>query len=125
MLLSIKDLKTYFNIDGEITKAVDGIDLEVGENEIVGLVGESGSGKTVTALSIMRLLLKRNCTTEGKVLFHGKNLLESTEKEILDIRGSKIGMIFQEPFTSLNPVLTVGEQIDEVLIVHKRLKSVL
>ena len=104
MLLAIKDLKVHFTHDGEIIKAVDGIDFIINENEILGLVGESGSGKTVTALSIMRLLPKRNCLVSGGVAI-----------------SSKAAMIFQEPFTSLNPVLRVGEQIDEAVLVEKKI----
>lgn len=97
MILSVKDLKIHFAHDGETVKAVDGIDFEINENEVVGLVGESGSGKTVTALSVMDLLPKIDCVQKGEIA-----------------KNAKVAMIFQEPFTSLNPVLRIGEQIDEV-----------
>jgi len=121
MLLSVKNLNVRFEHDGESVSAVDGIDFTVGGNEIVGLVGESGSGKTVTALSIMKLLPEKNCCAGGGIIFGGKNILTLSEREALGVRGAGIAMVFQEPFTSLNPVLTVGEQIDEAILTHKRL----
>lgn len=120
MLLSVKDLKVHFKHDNEIVKALDGIDFELNEEEVVGLVGESGSGKTVTALSIINLLPKRDCSTSGKIIFGDRDLLSLTDEEILDVRGSKIAMVFQEPFTSLNPVLGVGQQIEEMILIHKK-----
>jgi len=117
-LLNIKNLKVYFRDDRVLTKALDGIDLSIDKDEVVGLVGESGSGKTMTALSIMRLLPFGGYIESGEITFEGKNLLDLKEKEMLDIRGEKIGMVFQEPFTSLNPVLRVGEQISEAILTH-------
>ena len=121
MLLEVKGLKTYFRNNGRLTEAVDGIDFEVAHDEVVSLVGESGSGKSVTALSILRLLPGGGWTEAGEILFEGKDLLKLNESGMLNIRGKNISMIFQEPFTSLNPVVRVGEQIREVLLIHKHL----
>lgn len=123
MLLEIKNLKINFTHDGGKKTAVRGIDFAVNKNEIVGLVGESGSGKTVTALSVMRLLPGRDCASRGEILFEGTDLAKVSEKEILRVRGAEIAMIFQEPFTSLNPVLTVGEQVDEAILTHKKISK--
>lgn len=123
MLLTAKNLKVSFKQDGGVVEAVRGIDFGINANEVLGLVGESGSGKTVTALSIMRLLSGKNYATSGAITFGGKNLLAANNREILRIRGSEIAMIFQEPFTSLNPVLRVGEQIDEAILAHKKISK--
>jgi peptide/nickel transport system ATP-binding protein len=118
-LLSVRDLKThFFNADG-VTRAVDGVSFDVYGGETLGIVGESGCGKSVTALSVMRLLpekLARN--VGGEVLFEGQNLLALDEAAMRQIRGNSIAMIFQEPMTSLNPLLRVGEQIAEALRIH-------
>ena len=119
-LLAIKDLKTYFTSKDAEVRAVDGIDLEVYPRQIVCIVGESGCGKSVTSLSIMRLVPKpKGKIVAGEVQFNGRNLLSLTESQMTDVRGNDISMIFQEPMTALNPVLTVGEQITEVLIRHR------
>ncbi|MCQ9207445.1 MAG: ABC transporter ATP-binding protein [Omnitrophica bacterium] len=123
MLLTAKNLKISFKQDEGCVEAVRGIDFGINANEVLGLVGESGSGKTVTALSLMRLLSGKNCAVDGAINFGGKNLLTASNKEILRIRGSDIAMIFQEPFTSLNPVLRVGEQIDEAVLAHKKISK--
>ena len=118
----MKNLKTYFIGRHTEVRAVDGIDLEVKAREIVCIVGESGSGKSVTALSIMRLVPRpRGRIVDGKINFDGRDLLGLTEREMTGIRGSEISMIFQEPMTALNPVLTIGEQIVEVLLEHTEL----
>jgi len=122
-MVRVKNLRIEFKHDHEIVKAVDGIDFEVRDNEVVGLVGESGSGKTVTALSIMKLLPKSECVGEGEIILGSKNILTLSEREMLDIRGSQIAMIFQEPFTSLNPVMRVGSQIDEAVMAHKKIST--
>ena len=106
------------------TDIIFGIDFSLNKNEILGLVGESGSGKTVTALSILRLLPRASTSISGEINFHGKNILELSEKETLNIRGSKIAMVFQEPFTSLNPVIRVGEQIDEAMLYHEDISKI-
>lgn len=118
-LLDIKDLRVIYETDEDIVKAVNGISLHLNKGENLGLVGETGAGKTTKALSILRLLPKDiGRITEGEIKFNGKDMLKLTEAEMRAIRGSKISMIFQDPMTSLNPVLTVGEQIAEVLELH-------
>jgi oligopeptide/dipeptide ABC transporter ATP-binding protein len=119
-LLRVDDLRTYFHTDEGTAKAVDGVSFEVAEQETLGIVGESGCGKSVTALSILRLIPDPPGRVEGgNVHFQGRDLLKLSEKEMRRIRGNEIAMIFQEPMTSLNPVYTVGEQISEVLRLHR------
>ncbi len=113
-LLEVKNLKVYFRDGKSIVRAVDGISFAVQENEIVGLVGESGSGKTITGYAIMGILPREAKAEEGSIEFEGRNISGLSNKEMLDIRGRKIGIVFQEPFTSLNPVLRVGYQIEEM-----------
>ena len=118
-LLAIRDLHTRFHIFEGVVNAVDGVDLEVFRGETVGLVGESGCGKSVTALSILQLLRCPPAEIRGRILFEGKNLLDLDREGIRKIRGNAISMIFQEPMTSLNPVLTIGEQISEAVRLHQ------
>jgi len=119
-LLEVDGLKTYFFTSQGVVKAVDGIGFKVGSGEVVGLVGESGSGKSVTALSIMRLVPSPpGRTTAGKVLFRGNDLLQLSEEQMRDIRGGKIAMSFQDPMTYLNPVIRVGEQVAETILLHQ------
>lgn len=119
-LLDIKDLKTYFYTEDGVVKAVDGIDLQIGYKETVGIVGESGCGKTVTSLSVMRLVPNPpGRIIEGSIHFDGKNILELSEAQMRSIRGADISMIFQDPMTSLNPVFTVGHQISEAIMNHQ------
>jgi oligopeptide/dipeptide ABC transporter ATP-binding protein len=119
-LLEIDGLKTYFNVEGGIAKAVDGVSFNIKEGEIMGLVGESGSGKSVTSLSIMRLIPNPpGFIDSGKLIFKGKNLLDLSWPEMRKIRGNEISMIFQEPMTSLNPVFTIGKQVMEPIILHQ------
>jgi peptide/nickel transport system ATP-binding protein/oligopeptide transport system ATP-binding protein len=120
-LLEIKDLRTCFHTLDGILKAVDGIDFEVYQGETLGLVGESGCGKSVTALSILQLLRCPPAEIQGRILFEGQNLLELNKERIRQIRGNAISMIFQEPMTSLNPVLRIGEQISEAARIHKNM----
>ncbi len=120
-LLSVSDLHTYFFSGEQVTKAVEGVDLELGTGEVLGLVGESGCGKTMTARSIMRLIPSPGRIVQGSVLFEGTDLIPLSDKEMQAVRGNKIGMIFQEPLTSLNPVLRIGDQLSEGLIIHKGL----
>ncbi|MEE8359568.1 MAG: ABC transporter ATP-binding protein, partial [Candidatus Omnitrophota bacterium] len=120
MLLDVKNLKVYFGNDHTgLTKAVDDISFDVGDNEVVGIVGESGSGKTMTALSIMRLIPRSGYFAGGKVLFSGRDILKLDGEKMRKMRGQFISMIFQEPFTSLNPVLMVGDQIAESILAHR------
>ncbi|WP_407270127.1 ABC transporter ATP-binding protein [Radiobacillus sp. PE A8.2] len=121
-ILEVKNLKTYFQSDGEEIPAVDGVSFEIRKGETLGLVGESGSGKSITSLSILQLVPEpHGKIIDGEIKFNGKNLLDYNEKQIRQIRGNDISMIFQEPMTSLNPVFTVGDQIIEVLILHQKL----
>lgn len=118
-LLSVKNLKTYFHVKEGLAKAVDGVSYTIKQGETLGLVGESGCGKTVSALSILKLLdIPPAKFHSGQILFKGQDLLQMTEDEMNTIRGRSISMIFQEPMTSLNPVLSIGFQIDEVMINH-------
>jgi peptide/nickel transport system ATP-binding protein len=119
-LLRVDELRThFFTVDG-VTRAVDGVSFHVDAGETLGIVGESGCGKSVTALSILRLLPARiGRIVGGRVEFEGTNLLELDIAAMRDIRGNRIAMIFQEPMTSLNPVLTIGEQISEAVRIHQ------
>lgn len=119
-LLEINNLKTYFYSNGSPIKAVDGVSLEVNEGEILGLVGESGCGKSVTALSIIRLIPSPpGRIVDGRITFKERNLLELKESRMREIRGNEISMIFQEPRISLNPVFTIGNQIEEAITLHQ------
>lgn len=118
-ILEIKNLTTKLATDRGVITAVDNVSLQLKKGEILGLVGESGCGKSMTAMSIMQLLPKRQSKIEGEILFDGKDLLNMSEKELNEVRGNKIAMIFQDVMTSLNPLLTIGQQIMEPLMVHK------
>ena len=118
-LLQIQDLSTHFFTDAGILKAVDGISYDLGPGEILGVVGESGCGKSVSALSIMRLVPDPpGKIVNGRVLFNNRDLLRATDSEMRSLRGHQISMVFQEPMTSLNPVLTIGRQLTEPLELH-------
>jgi oligopeptide transport system ATP-binding protein len=122
-LLEVANLRTTFRTeDGPVT-AVNGLSFSLGAGETLGIVGESGSGKSVTALSVMRLLSRTATITADRVAFDGENLLDKSEAEMRRIRGYKIAMIFQDPMTSLNPVLTIGEQITEAVRLHLGLEK--
>ncbi|MDD4288211.1 MAG: ABC transporter ATP-binding protein [Atribacterota bacterium] len=123
-ILQVIDLKTYFFTENGVVKAVDGVDFEVYQGETLGLVGESGCGKSVTAFSTMGLLDYPGKTVGGQILFKGEDLLKKSEKQMRQIRGKDISMIFQEPMTSLNPVLTIGFQITEALEVHFKMEKI-
>ncbi len=121
-LLQVRNLKTYFYTDEGVVKAVDGLSYTLNRGETLGIVGESGCGKSVHALSIMRLIPQPpGKIVAGEILFEGRNLLHLSDEEMRRIRGNRIAMIFQEPMTSLNPVLTVGEQIAEAVMLHQKL----
>lgn len=117
-LLEIRDLHTVFHTDDGAVRAVDGVDLWVDEGEVLGLVGESGCGKSVTAHSVMRLVSPPGRIESGEILFRGRNLLNVSRREMHQVRGSRIAMIYQEPMSSLNPLLRVGTQIMEAVTMH-------
>jgi len=121
-LLQVKNLKTNFYTEEGTVQAVNGVSYDVRPGEILGLVGESGCGKTVSALSILRLIPNPpGKIVSGEIIFEGDDLLKMDEEEVRHIRGNKIGMIFQEPMTSLNPVLTIGRQLTETLELHLKM----
>ena len=118
-LLEVKDLKTYFYTEDGVVKAVDGVDFFVSPGEVLGLVGESGCGKSVTSLSIMRLIGIPGRIVNGNITFEGRQLLQLSEAEMVEMRGNRMSMIFQQPQSSLNPVFKVGDQVAEVLQIHR------
>lgn len=119
-LLKVRGLRTYFFTEAGTAKAVDGVDLDIGKGEVVGLVGESGSGKSVTALSVLRLIPDPpGRIVSGSITYKGRDLLKMPLEEIRNIRGQEISMVFQEPMTSLNPVFTIGMQVMEVIQAHE------
>jgi oligopeptide/dipeptide ABC transporter ATP-binding protein len=120
MLLQVKNLSTYFHTERGLVKAVDDISFSLEKGETLGLVGESGCGKSITALSLLRLIQSPGKIEGGKILFEGNDLLSLSETEMRRIRGNKIAMIFQGPMTSLNPVFTIGFQIEEVIRLHQK-----
>jgi oligopeptide transport system ATP-binding protein len=117
-LLEVQNLRTLFRTEDGLVTAVNGLSFSLAAGETLGIVGESGSGKSVTALSIMRLLARTAKVTADRITFDGESLLAKSEAEMRRIRGYKIAMIFQDPMTSLNPVLTIGEQISEAVRLH-------
>jgi ABC-type dipeptide/oligopeptide/nickel transport system ATPase component len=120
-LLEVSHLKTSFATEGGHITAVDDVSFSMKRGEVLGIVGESGCGKSVTAFSIMRLFNDGGTSVEGAIHFNNKNLIELSEKELEQIRGSQISMIFQDPMSSLNPVFTIGDQIMEPLIIHQKM----
>ena len=123
-VLQVENLRTHFHTRAGVVRAVDGVDLDVGEGRTLGVVGESGCGKSVTALSIMRLIDPPGRIEPGsRVLFRGRDLASLDEEELRQIRGNEISMIFQEPMTSLNPVLKIGDQIVEAVMLHRRVSQ--
>lgn len=123
-LLRIKNLKTHFFTEKGVVPAVDGVDITVKKGRVIGLVGESGCGKSITALSILGLVaMPPGKIVDGEINFDGKNLLSLDKKGMCDIRGNEISMIFQEPMTSLNPVITIGKQVAEAIKLHKKLSD--
>lgn len=122
--LEVRNLKVAFRIDGRDVTIVDDVSFDVRQGEVVGLVGESGCGKSVTAMSLVSLLPSTSAKRlSGQISLDGKNLSEMSEKELQSIRGSEVGFIFQEPMTSLNPVLTIGYQLKEALQLHRDIKD--
>ena len=123
-ILEVKDLLTTFRTERGLMKAVDGVSFQVKKGEILGVVGESGCGKSVTSQSIMRLYdEKRTARYSGEILLNGDNLLKKTEKEMREIRGRDVAMVFQDALSSLNPVIKIGEQIMEPLRIHQHMKQ--
>lgn len=120
-ILKVENLHTWFYTDDGIVKAVDGVDFCLRRGTTLGIVGESGSGKSVTALSVMNLLMgTRGKVADGGIYLDGKDIVHITEEEKRKLRGSEISMIFQEPMTSLNPVMRIGDQLTEVILAHRR-----
>ncbi len=123
ILLELRNLKTYFFTEDGVVKAVDGVDFIVGRGEVLGLVGESGCGKSVTSLSIMRLISPPGRVVDGEIYFDGKDLLKISEADMVQMRGNRVSMIFQQPQSSFNPVFKVGDQVAEVLSIHQGLNK--
>lgn len=120
-ILKVNNLHVHYVTDDEVVKAVNGISFELAKGESLGLVGETGAGKTTTALSIMQLIPDPpGMITQGEIIFEGKNMIYNTKKENEKIRGNGISMIFQDPMTALNPIMTVGDQLTEVVRQHKK-----
>ena len=122
-VLDVSDLKTFFFFREGVVKAVDGVSFFLREGETIGLVGESGCGKTITCLSILRLIARPGRVVSGQVLLNGEDLLKKSEGEMAHIRGRRITMILQDPMTSLNPVLTIGNQVAEAIGIHQRARG--
>ena len=121
-LLEVNNLKTYFFTEDGVVKAVDGVDFTVYPGEVMGLVGESGCGKSVTSLSIMRLIGIPGKVIDGEIFFEDRDMLKLSESEMIDLRGNRISMIFQQPQSSLNPVFKVDDQVAEVLQIHQNME---
>ena len=122
-ILEIKNLNISFQLEDELARAVHGVNLTLEKGKVLGIVGESGCGKSVTAMSIMRLLPSNAVIESGEILYNGKNLLTLSSKEMQTIRGSKISLIPQDPLTSLNPLYTIGEQIIETVMFHRKVSG--
>lgn len=121
ILLDVKNLKTYFHMSSSaIVKAVDGVSFKLKKGSVLGIIGESGSGKSVTSRSIMGIVDEPGRIEDGEIIFKGEDLLKLSEKRMSRIRGSQISLIFQDPTTSFNPYMTIGEQLTEAYLVHKK-----
>lgn len=119
LILAVENLKTYFYTEEGVVKAVDGVSFKIYKDEVLGLVGETGCGKSVTALSILRLVREPGKIIEGKIIYKGISLLDISEQEMREYRGRDITMIFQDPLNSLNPVISIGDQVGEVFKLHQ------
>ena len=119
-LLQVKNLKTYFYTEEGVVKAVDGVSFDIYEDEIMGLVGETGCGKSVTALSILQLVREPGKIIEGSIIYKESNVLDLPESEMREFRGNNMTMIFQDPLNSLNPVISAGDQVGEVFLLHQK-----
>src|SRR3954453_17814331 len=120
-LLDVRDLSVSFRTENGLMRAVDGVSFSIALGEVLGIVGESGSGKTVAMLTVMRLIRDPNAILQGRVLYRGRDLMQLSQKQMRDVRGAEIAMIFQDPLTALTPVYTVGWQIEEQLRAHQSL----
>jgi peptide/nickel transport system ATP-binding protein len=118
-VLEVEGLKTHIKLRRGTVHAVDGVSFEVDAGETVGIVGESGCGKTMAALSIMRLLPRGGYVAGGEIRFFGRDLVKLTDAELRQVRGNEIGMVFQDPMTSLNPTMMIGKQIAEAVTIHR------
>ncbi len=120
VILSVKDLRTYFHTDNGVVKAVDGLSFDIHKGEVLGVVGESGSGKSITAMSILGLIpVPPGRIESGQILWKGRDLLSMSDRELRSVRGGQIAMIFQDPMSALNPVFTIGNQIVEMILEHQ------
>ena len=117
-LLQVKNLCTSFNVDSGEVRAVNGISFNLEKGKVLGIVGESGSGKSVTAYSIMRILVEPGRITDGQILYNGEDIVKYSEKQMREFRGKRVSIIFQDPMTSLNPVYTIGNQLREAILLH-------
>lgn len=122
-ILNVQNLRVHFEDAAPDRFAVDGLSLSIGEGEIIGLVGESGSGKTVTAMSISGLLPREKAEVSGSITVDGKEIFQCTDREMLQILGNDLGVVFQEPMTSMNPVMRIGPQVEECLRIHTKLSK--
>ena len=118
-MLEIENLKTNFNTYDGVVKALDGVNLKIEDGEIFGLVGETGSGKSVTCYSVLKLLPKAGEVVDGSIKLNGEDITNASDERLREIRGGEIGIIFQDPLSALNPVMTVNEQIGEILVLHQ------
>ncbi len=122
-ILIVKDLRTYFYQEEGVIKAVDGVSFDLYPEEVLGIVGETGSGKSVTVKSIMRLIFPPGKIVGGRILYRGKDLVQLSERDMLEIRGKRISMIFQDPMSSLNPLFTIGDQLMETIKFHQKVNE--
>ncbi|KUK23911.1 MAG: Oligopeptide/dipeptide ABC transporter, ATPase subunit, partial [Thermotoga sp. 50_1627] len=122
-ILTVKNLSTYFYMEEGVVAAVDDVSFELKPQEVLGIVGETGSGKSVTVKSIMRLIKPPGKIVRGEVIYKGQDILKLDEKEMYNIRGKEISMVFQDPMTSLNPLFTIGNQLMETIMQHQKVSK--